>query len=148
MTGLVFDRNGLLYGAASGADALGSLFALKPPATPGGTWSETLPHRFTGVGGDGWGRFDGLLVGKNGEIYGVADEGGTHGMGTVFSLKPPEISGGAWTETVLYSFTGEKGDGAFPRSTPHLIFGRDGALYGTTRAGGAMNAGAVFRLMP
>src|SRR4051794_20737243 len=48
--------------------------------------------------------------------------------------------------TVLRSFgpTNQPGDGANP--TGGLRMGSDGVLYGTTQAGGASNAGTIFRL--
>ena len=57
----------------------------------------------------------------------------------MFKLTPPAIPGGAWNESVLYSFTGGS-DGMFPY-TGSLIFNSSGALYGTTGAGG--NLGCV-----
>jgi uncharacterized repeat protein (TIGR03803 family) len=70
-------------------------------------------------------------------------KGGTWGNGTVFKLTPAR---GAWTETVLYNFTGHNGDGAAPGCIGHLILDGSGALYGTTQSGGASNAGTVFKL--
>jgi uncharacterized repeat protein (TIGR03803 family) len=49
----------------------------------------------------------------------------------------------ASTFTVLHSFTGV--DGEVPRG---LVFGADGALYGTAYDGGAYGAGTVFKLAP
>jgi len=34
------------------------------------------------------------------------------GCGTVFQLTPPAAPDATWTETVLYSFSGDNGDGA------------------------------------
>jgi uncharacterized repeat protein (TIGR03803 family) len=47
--------------------------------------------------------------------------------------------------TILKSFTGIP-DGAIPYGT--LQWGSNGALYGTTLAGGSTNAGSIFRLNP
>ena len=49
-------------------------------------------------------------------------------------------------ETVLHFFAGGSSDGAFPGAG--LIADRAGNLYGTTRFGGASNAGVVFKLSP
>ena len=46
--------------------------------------------------------------------------------------------------TTLYTFTGS--DGANPAAS--LVRGSDGNFYGTTPAGGANNAGTVFRITP
>lgn len=36
----------------------------------------------------------------------MTQSGGTGSLGTVFSLTPPKSAGDAWTEHVLYNFTG------------------------------------------
>jgi uncharacterized repeat protein (TIGR03803 family) len=68
----------------------------------------------------------------------------------VFELSPPSAPGGPWTETVLYSFTGDT-DGMEPVSG--VVFDTAGNLYGTTFGGGhttrCRNAcGIAFRLSP
>jgi uncharacterized protein (TIGR03437 family) len=73
------------YGPVCSTGACGSVFALTPPATPGGTWVETTLHSFTG-GTDGGGPNPGLTIGDNGVIYGTTVGGGTAGLGTVFTL--------------------------------------------------------------
>ena len=72
----------------------------------------------------------GLIAGPNGAMYGVSTSGGLYGYGTVFELQPPSAPGGAWTETVLYSFAPQNGDGLEPLTAPSL--GPDGAIYGMT----------------
>jgi hypothetical protein len=52
--------------------------------------------------------------------------------------------GSAWTETILYSFTGG-GDGAFPNAP--LIMDSRGNLYGAGGAGGALGIGVVFEVL-
>src|SRR5205807_6755836 len=70
---------------------------------------------------------------------------GPNGCGTVFSLSP--TSGGGWTETVLYNFTGGS-DGANPLTG--VVLDAGGNLYGTTRHGGSASCvcGIVYRLSP
>jgi uncharacterized repeat protein (TIGR03803 family) len=63
----------------------------------------------------------------------------------VFKLTPPAARG-AWTETVLQTFTEQNGDGANPQAD--LVFGKDGKLYGTTANGGTAGKGTVFELTP
>jgi len=55
--------------------------------------------------------------------------GGTVGCGTAFGLSPPQQKGGSWTETVLYSFQGDK-DGHVPHDD--LVFDKQGNIYGAT----------------
>ncbi len=50
----------------------------------------------------------------------------------------------AQTETVLYSFASQPGDGFNP--VADLVFGKKGNLYSTTLYGGANNVGTVFEL--
>jgi uncharacterized repeat protein (TIGR03803 family) len=147
--GLIIDGEGNLYGATTeGTPGLGSVFKMTPPATPGGTWTETVLHRFTGRNGDGSDVATGLTLGKNGVLYGTTLRGGAFGKGTIFQLTPPPTPGGVWTETVLYSFSGLNGDGVGPKSMPRLFLDASGALFGTTMQGGISNDGTVFKLVP
>jgi uncharacterized repeat protein (TIGR03803 family) len=141
---------GLLYGTTGegGAYGKGTVFELRPPAGPSGNWTERVLYHFSGKNGDGASPRPDLLIGKNGEIYGTASEGGSqtgNGGGIVFELIPPDTPGGAWIERVLHRFTGHNGDGAFPYSG--LVIGDDGAIYGTT-FGGPAGTGTVFKLTP
>lgn len=63
--------------------------------------------------GDGGFPYAGLIFDASGALYGTTTAGGTDRVGTVFKLTPPATSAGAWTESVLYSFTGVS-DGANP----------------------------------
>jgi hypothetical protein len=56
----------------------------------------------------------------------------------VFKLSPPKQKGGAWTETVLYSFKGGN-DGYVPNGD--LTVDNAGNLYGATLFGGGKGAG-------
>lgn len=136
----------------------GTVFQLTPPATTGGAWSETALYSFTGTNGDGAYPYAGLVLGTTGVLYGTTSYGGSattdssctsngaSGCGTIFSLTPPSTSGGAWTETILHTFTGENGDGAIPLAG--LALSSTGVLYGTTSAGGGANVGTVFAIKP
>jgi uncharacterized repeat protein (TIGR03803 family) len=141
-------KDGELYGTTQwgGIAANGTVFQMTPPSRPNGTWNHTVLHKFMSHSNDGSEPTSGLLVGLRGELYGVTSKGGTWGRGTIFKLAPPARPGQPWTETILYNFTGQAGDGYTPQSSPHLIFDKAGALYGTTVSGGAFDAGAVFRL--
>ncbi len=155
-TSLVMGKSGALYGTTSvGGDAgspigcnglgCGTVYELTPPSTPGGTWTETVPYRFTG-GNDGGNPAAGLTIGPNGVLYGTTEYGGASADGVAFALTPPSSPGGVWTQTVLHTFTGQNGDGAFPWSG--LTIGPHGVLYGTTTAGGTANMGTVYALTP
>jgi hypothetical protein len=165
--GLIFDASGSLYGTTVFGGPLGCaylsfnlgcgvVFKLTPPTISGGAWTETVLHSFTG-GSDGANPFAGLIFDASGALYGTTAQGGNTattgdgiGGGTVFKLAPSAIAGGAWTETVLYSFCSRTGcsDGANPFAG--LIFDASGALYGTTAQGGGGTpfGGTVFKLTP
>lgn len=82
-----------------------------------------------------------LVVGPQGSLFGTTSVGGAYGYGTVFELSSP--TGTAWTESVLYSFSGANGQ--YPQA--NVVFGPKGALYGTTEGGGS-GGGTVFELAP
>ncbi len=105
---------------------------------------ETVLYSFAG-GTDGAVPEAGLTLDAAGNLYGTTSQGGANGNGTVFELAAPKTKGGAWTESVLYSF-GPGTDGATP--VGGVSFDSAGNLYGTTSAGGAYGLGTVFQLVP
>jgi uncharacterized repeat protein (TIGR03803 family) len=141
--GVVIGSHGVLYGTtdSGGAYGMGTVFALTPPASPGGTWTEAVLYNFTG-GSDGGDPSASVVIGDNGTLYGTT----AFLSGTVFSLAPPASPDRPWTETVLHSFLGGSNDGAQPQAG--VAIGDDGTLYGTTYDGGASDLGTVFALMP
>ncbi len=80
---LVSGGNGMLYGTTQQGGTgccftdggCGTVFSLAPPTAPGGSWTETVLYRFTG-GGDGSLPESGVLLGKDGALYGTAANGG------------------------------------------------------------------------
>ncbi len=125
-------------GAGAGcSNGCGTFFQLTPPLAPGGFWTESVLHSFTGQGGDGSQPSGSLAIGKDGALYGTTRSGGASGLGTVYRMTPPGTSGGPWTETVLLSFTAITGYAA-----NGLVIDSDGVLYGTTSSG----YGAIFSL--
>jgi uncharacterized repeat protein (TIGR03803 family) len=98
-------------------------------------------HQFEG-GQDGAQPLAGLISDANGNLYGTTSQGGSGGYGTVFELTRNEH--GKWSETVLYAFTGENGDGSLPQAG--LMLDTAGNLFGTTTNGGAYGFGTVFML--
>jgi uncharacterized repeat protein (TIGR03803 family) len=105
--------------------------------------TETVVWHFGGSG-DGNGPTGNLIADASGKFYGVTLLGGAHNVGTVFELSPN--GKGGWTETVLYSFGSQNGDGVQP--TSGLVMDSKGNLYGTTEFGGANQTGTVFELSP
>jgi uncharacterized repeat protein (TIGR03803 family) len=143
---LTFDSQGNAYGttAAGGDFDLGTVFQL---SFANGQWTETVLYSFAG-GTDGSDPHGGVVIDSAGNLYGTTVAGGIGGIcagdgcGTVFELSP---SGGSWTESILYNFTGGN-DGAGPGNG--LVFDNAGNLYGTTPNGGKFSAGTIYKLSP
>jgi uncharacterized repeat protein (TIGR03803 family) len=172
VAGVVFE-GGSLFGTTffggGGECGCGNVYELTPPTTPDAAWTETILHTFT-IGGppfDGEDRAAPLTIGPGGVPYGTTEYGGSGNCatgifqiacGTVFQLTPPAEAGGAWSESVLYSFGTASGDGAIP--VAGLVRATSGALYGTTKSGGTSTSacsgnddtvpgcGTVFELRP
>jgi uncharacterized repeat protein (TIGR03803 family) len=149
--GVVIGENGVLFGttATNGTSGGGTVFALKPPTSPGGRWTEKVLHNFTLIDGDY--PYAGVVIGSGQILFGTTEFGGSYNSGVVFSLTPPLSPGGTWTEAVLENFSGGGTGGSSPYST--VAIGSAGVLYGTTGSGGNASAcvggcGVVFALIP
>ncbi len=118
------DREGNLYGTTTtgGTSDAGTVFQLTP--STGGSWTKSILYSFTGLN-DGATPTE-VLVGNDGNLYGVTNGGGISSNGVVFELTP---SGGQWTETVLHAFNGN--DGSQPG---YLVQDSAGNLYGIANA--------------
>jgi len=92
---------------------------------------------------DGLAPYGGLIFDAAGNLYGTTASGGER-EGTVFKLTPN--TDGSWTESVLYGFGFNGGDGSSPMAGP--ILDAAGNLYGTTYLGGGQGVGTVFDLTP
>jgi uncharacterized repeat protein (TIGR03803 family) len=140
---LTFSK-GTLYGATSegGQENAGQVFTLEKGSN--GEWAPDIIWSFNGGFADG-ATPESTITLSSGAAYGTTSYGGSSGDGTVYSLSPPSSAGGAWTETILYNFTGGA-NGSFPSGG--VIFGSKGQLYGTTYAGGSANLGTIFKLTP
>ncbi len=152
--GLVFDKDGNLYGATLGSPGYGSpngnVFQLRP--TRKGPWTESVLYDFTPPGA-GNSPNGGPIVGADRHIYGTAAQGGEFGFGVVFELIPLGMPDGAWSYEVIYNFGSGHGS-----ESVGLSLGKDGVLYGTTPAGGnpvcgdaggyGNGCGTVFRVIP
>ena len=154
---LAFDASGNLYGTAyaggnsrctggTGGLGCGLVFQLAPPSLPGGNWTETVLHAFAGGNSDGANPAGAVAINPSGTIVGTTSKGGSSASGgTVFALRPPSTSGGAWAYQTIHAF-GSAGDGADSRSD--VTWGGGRSIYGTTTAGGSLNNGVVFEITP
>lgn len=150
LSGLVMDGAGNFYGTVAGGgagcsrDPVEGCGAVIRLSQSGGTWTETVLHAFCAQSAcaDGAVPVGGVIVGGTNLLYGVTEQGGAFGRGTVFQLA--KDSGGAWVESVLHSFCAKAGcpDGSTPSSA--LVADGGGTLYGTTAGGGANGAGTVY----
>ncbi len=159
--GLIFDASGALYGTTyeGGANGYGTIFTLTPPGKDETLWPETVLYSFAG-GSDGAYPLAGLALDdpSEGGLYGTTTYGGANcdvssSCGTVFRLGRPASDEAPWTLSTLHSFSYNSSDGQYPVSG--VMFGEDGALYGTTQYGGVwhrgtcgllLNCGTIFTL--
>jgi uncharacterized repeat protein (TIGR03803 family) len=130
--GLVFDKDGNLYGTGGygGANGSGVVFELSPNS---GDWTYSVLYSFGTYpsSGDGFGPNSTVLFDNEGNIYGTTSEGGVagcfEGCGTVFELSPTGTGG--WAEKLIHTFPSNSKDGE--STTGGLIFDNNGNLYGT-----------------
>lgn len=137
LAGVTIAPNGIVYGTtmAGGASGDGTVYSLRPPAHASANalagWIETVIYSFAG-GEDGmYPMYGSLVFDPQGNLYGTTSEGGvpcsgSNTCGTMFELS---LSGGSWTKSSSFNFTGNN-DGANPVSG--LVLDSSGNLYGTT----------------
>jgi uncharacterized repeat protein (TIGR03803 family) len=136
--GLLFTADGQLVGSSSlGGDRSGALFQLEQ--TKKG-WEQAVLYRFYGTP-DGESPVGRLVIGPNGEVYGVTAFGGknANNYGTVFEL---EHVNGRWKERVLFNANSAAYN---PQAGPTVD--SQGHVYGTF-AGSSNNFGAVYEIIP
>ena len=126
--------DGTLFGVTSQGGVnpppdFGALYAVNPPATSGGTWSEDVLYSFGMPGSNISTPATNIVPGPGGSFYVLTS---TFGL---CQLHPPASPGGPWTATVPYSFPTD-GQGS-----TSLVAGPNGILYGTTHD-------SAFRLKP
>jgi uncharacterized repeat protein (TIGR03803 family) len=140
---VIFDVAGNLFGSTpnGGTHSMGTIFMLTP--TPNGAWHKKTIHNFTGGKDGATGSMGDLLLDAAGNIYGVTEQGGANGLGTVYKLS--RMPTGNWTLKTLYAFKGMP-DGA--NAYGGLIWDAAGNLYGTTYFGGTVGMGTAFQLSP
>jgi uncharacterized repeat protein (TIGR03803 family) len=141
-SGVVHDKAGNLYGTTNDGGNSGTQWGTVFELTPNtdGTWTETIIYGFPTYT---QGIFPyALTIDAKGNLYVTASQGGVYGNGTIIKLA---LSGGVWTETTLYAFTGgDNGSFPFTGAVPDVA----GNLYGTTSSGGDDTVGNVFKLTP
>lgn len=128
-----------LYGTctAGGDNGQGTAFELTQNIK--GHWKFKPIYEFTGEPDAGF-PYGGLALDSSGNLYGTTYYGGADGAGSVYRLARKS---GAWSENLLYSFTGG-GDGDAPLG--NVVIDSGGNLFGTTSGGGSAGDGVIFAL--
>jgi len=93
-----------------------------------------IHHAFKRAGLQGTNPSGSLALGADGTIYGTAELGGSHNMGTAWMLPP------AGRLAVLHNFGSNSRDGKTPSG---LLLASDGLLYGEAQ-GGAHDTGVIY----
>jgi uncharacterized repeat protein (TIGR03803 family) len=126
--------DGNLYGTAMAGGKYGQGVIFK--ITPSGTLTDIYDFCANSNCPDGSQPLGGVTLGLDGNLYGVASNGGANGEGEVYKFNPA-----AKTLSVLHSFNTT--DGANP---PGWLIQGSGVFYGTTQYGGASGSGTVFKI--
>ena len=153
----IVDSAGNVYGTTTigGKADCGVGYRLSP--TAGGDYKETILHSFNKSSkrnDDGCNPESYLVSDAAGNLYGTTNKGGgggvngtfcLNGCGSVFKLAPN--GDGTYTESVIHSFPGKKGNTDGRNPVGGLVFDSAGNLWGSTQGGGNGN-GTVFELTP
>jgi uncharacterized repeat protein (TIGR03803 family) len=139
--GMTIAPDGTMYSTTpdGGAFQGGVIFSLKK--TPKG-WKQTVIHSINFPSEGGF-PYEGLMRDAAGNLYGVAPAGGAAQNGVVYRLSHTKQG---WVDTVLYSFTGQNGDGS-GLYWIDLISDSAGNIYGATSFGGTNGTGTVWELV-
>jgi len=154
----MLDSAGNIYGTTTdgGEAGCGIVYRLSP--TSGGKYEETILHsfnKFSPRNDDGCNPDSYLVADEAGNLYGTTNTGGgggvngtfcDNGCGSVFRLAPN--GDGTYTESVIHSFPGTKGNTDGRNPVGGLVFDSAGNLWGSTPVGGSVGDGSVFELTP
>jgi uncharacterized repeat protein (TIGR03803 family) len=154
----IVDSTGNVYGTTTdgGQAGCGVVYRLSPSA--GGKYEETILHSFNKLNtrnADGCNPESYLVPDAAGNLYGTTNTGGgggvngtfcDNGCGSVFKLAPN--GDGTYTESVIHSFPGTKGNTDGQNPVGGLVFDSAGNLWGSTQGGGSVGDGTVFELTP
>jgi uncharacterized repeat protein (TIGR03803 family) len=135
-TASLININGVLYSTTTsgGTHIQGTVFSINSD----GSNYNTL-YSFGSSGNDGRAPHA-ALINVNGVLYSTTMNGGTHHLGTIFSINP---NGSNYN--ILYSFAASVTDGKSPEAA---LININGVLYGTTTIGGTYSQGTVFSINP
>ncbi|HSY77910.1 MAG TPA: choice-of-anchor tandem repeat GloVer-containing protein, partial [Bacteroidia bacterium] len=134
---LIFGADSSLYGMTEGGGLYSNGSIFKCDTT--GKVYDTL-YSFNSTGTTGQYPYGSLLIAKDGNLYGMTEQGGSLNNGIIFSFN---LTSGK--ENVVYSF-GVNILGNSPYGK--VIQGKDGNFYGMTSAGGQNGKGTIFKYTP
>lgn len=128
--------DGNLYGMTydGGVNNLGVLFQFNLSSL---TYTKKIDFDGAGKGSKPWGS---LMQASDGNLYGMATEGGLNGLGVLFQFNP---STNSFVKKLDFDGTN---NGASPYGS--LMQATNGMLYGTTKYGGLTNDGVLFQFNP
>ena len=140
ITAVVEGTDGVLYGTAYNASGFNSgIYKINKNGS-----GYSFVHGFNGSDAAGYNAYCDLILANDGNLYGITDNGGANGVGTVF-----KVVTSTGTVTPLWAFDGYTG--AYPQPSNsytqnRLIQGSDHNLYGVTQYGGVNGWGTAFKL--
>jgi hypothetical protein len=140
---LVIDAKGDIFGTTitGGANDDGSVFEIEKTAT-GYASSPTILASFVPTDGKlNLNRPKNLIVDANGDLFGTTDPSSQNSGGVVFEIVRT-ATGYESTPTIVANFNG-LADGSLGAN---VVADANGNLFGTTKAGGASNAGTAFEI--
>ena len=128
----VVTADGTVYGTTvgGGVNDGGTVYRVTPQG------DHSVVHTFGG-GDNPATPFGGVILGKNGKLYGTTTHGGIENNGTIFELSQ------SGEFRVVYYF--EPSDG-FGNPQAGLVETTSGTFYGTTGGGGDFNLGTIYKL--
>jgi uncharacterized repeat protein (TIGR03803 family) len=131
---LIYDGT-FFYGmtAEGGANNLGTIFKIKADGTG---YAKLLDFGGSSNGSHPWG----ALIYDGTYLYGMTQQGGINGVGTVFKILPDGT-----TYIKLYDFARTSISGGYPEGS---LYSDGTFLYGTTYLGGVSDGGTLFKIKP
>jgi len=137
-------NDGVIYGttqqggstSSGGSTGSGTVFKLNPDGN-----GFAILHSFGVNPNEGKFPDAAMVMGADGALYGVTEQGGLYNYGVVFTL---QTNGKGYVE--LYHFGANSTDARYPGSP--LIQAADSVFFSTTKFGGKDNLGTVFRIAP
>ena len=138
-----------IQGGSSNCDSTyfsgcGTIFKLSPTNQAHTTWSEKTLYLFKGAH-DGGNPEIGVLISKEGEIYGNTSDGSSPSDPTVFKISPPTINGGAWKKTIISRTAYKYYGSTWPSG---ITMDKNSAIYGAVFTDSTNEAGTIYKLTP